>query len=156
MKKLLKKRTENIAADKKRAFGAAAKGSFFIFKREKSFCNFFAFSIVDFFESGNNGCDLFAFDFAVNIVFSDLINQRAENNNTDKVGDHHKAVEGIGNIPCKRGMKHRADKNYGYKNHFINNCSFCSEKIFPCFGAVNTPAESGGKSEKQNRYCYEH
>lgn len=29
MKKLLKKQTENIAADKKRAFGAAAKGSFF-------------------------------------------------------------------------------------------------------------------------------
>ena len=36
MKKFLKKQTENIAANKKRAFGAAAKGSFFSYLREKN------------------------------------------------------------------------------------------------------------------------
>ena len=94
---------------------------------------------------------MFAFNVAVNIVLGDFVNNRAENKNADKVGDHHKSVEGIGNIPCKRGMEHRSDENCGNKNHFINNGGFGSEKIFPGFGAVNAPAENGGICKKHWR-----
>ena len=44
------------------------------------------------------------------IVYGDFYNQGRKNNYADKVGDHHKTVEGVGDIPRERRGEYSTEK----------------------------------------------
>ena len=49
-------------------------------------------------------------DAAVHIVLRALHDHRGKGEHTDQVGDHHQAVEGIGNIPGELSFHNRTEK----------------------------------------------
>ena len=86
----------------------------------------------------------------VNVVLGDLNNERDHKENTDKVGDHHKSVEGIGDVPSKRGGKNRTEDN-GYNVDNTEDVSgLCAKEVLPSLGAVMGPAENGGEGKEEH------
>ena len=76
--------------------------------------------------------DLLAFLYSSEVVCCDLYNEGRKNKNTDKVGDHHEAVEGIGDVPSERGCENRTEDNCAYMDDAEDVGCLCAEEIFPC------------------------
>ena len=68
---------------------------------------------------------------ALEIIVGYLDNERREDNDTDKVGYHHKAVEGVGDIPRKRGGKDRSEDNGANVDDTEHEGGLCAEEVFP-------------------------
>ena len=73
-----------------------------------------------------------------------------QGDDADQVGDHHQAVEGIGNIPSQRGGHYRAKHNGANVNDLKYHNALCAENVFPSLGTVVAPAENGGECEEEH------
>ena len=89
------------------------------------------------------------------VVLGNLNYQRREGDNAYKVGDHHKAVEGIRDVPSQRGGKHCAEDNGADVDDTEDIGGLCAEEIFPSLGAVVGPAQNGGKGKEEHGDSHE-
>ena len=73
-----------------------------------------------------------------------------ESEDRDEVGDGHKAVEGIAEVPGQIQLHGCTDNGEKDKDDFIENRGLGAEEIFKCLGAVVAPAQHRGEGKKQN------
>ena len=104
---------------------------------------------------GDDGGNVLLIHLTVDVVLGDLDNQRDHKQNTDQVGDHHKTVEGIGDVPSKGRGKHRTEDNGDYVDNAEDKGSLCTEEVLPGLGAVVGPAKHGGEGEEEHSDGYE-
>ncbi len=105
-------------------------------------------------DNGEHGLNLLILELAVLIVLGDLDNKTGASEYTDKVGDHHETVEGIGDIPCKGRSKERTEKDHYKVDNSVSLNGLNTEEIFPSLGAVVVPTESGGECEEKDSDRY--
>ena len=73
----------------------------------------------------------------------------------DQVGDGHKAVERIGDVPDQVHFQGGADNNNNNENNLIDASGLGTQKEFTATGTVQRPAEDCGKSKQANSHSHD-
>ncbi len=80
---------------------------------------------------GNYRSNVLLLDLSVNVVLCDLDNKRNHKQNTDEVGNHHKTVEGVGDIPSERRSENRTEDDSDNVDDAEDKGCLCTEEVFP-------------------------
>ena len=82
------------------------------------------------------------------VSFGQPDNNTGQAEKGDQIGDRHKAVEGIGNVPNQIQLQGRAHQDHGNEDDLIDLCALAAQQELAAAGAVEGPAENGGQSEE--------
>ena len=109
---------------------------------------FFELFPLDIREGGVHGLLFGTVEGSAYVVGCDLSDGAGESQHTDQVGDHHQAVEGVGEVPRQPQAHRAAEVCHDDKDGFVDDGRFCAEEELKGFRAVMAPAEDGGVGEQ--------
>ena len=85
------------------------------------------------------------------MLFDQLQDHRRQQENTDQVGDGHKAVESIADAPDQAQISGGAQNGDQTVGNIERQQDLASQQEFSTAGAIQTPAYDGGKSKAAPR-----
>ena len=88
-------------------------------------------------------CELLC-EIAAEVISHQLDDHRAESQDCNQVGDCHKAIESIRQVPGITEGHCGTDNREKDKHKLIADAGFCPEEVLKAAGAVQRPAENCG------------
>ena len=88
------------------------------------------------------------------VLLCQFRHHRGQQEYSDEVGDGHKAVEGIGDVPGDLQLHGCAHDDDQREDNLVNLGGLMAQQELPAAGAVQSPGQNRGQGEQRQAHSY--